>query len=85
MKTVQMAKIVAMLENGCSGEVIIQSMIDEQIRKGFHALHESLMDEFSRAYGNWSISERKAWRTTDEAYRIEGKIRASMKTHTRGF
>ena len=85
MKTVQMAKIVAMLENGCSGEVIIQSMIDEQVAKGLHALHESLMDEFSKAYGQWSASEREAWRTTDEARRIEGKLRTSMKTHTRGF
>lgn len=85
MKTVQMAKIVAMLENGCSGEVIIQSMIDEQVQKAFHALHESLMDEFSRAYGQWGASEREAWRATNEAHLIEGKIRVSMKTHTRGF
>ena len=85
MKTVQMSLIIAMLQNGHSPEVIIQGMIDEQVRKGFHALHESIMAEFARAQGQWSESERKAWRTTDDAYLIEGKIRVSMKTHTRGF
>lgn len=85
MKTVQMARMIAMLQAGHSQEVIIQGMIDEQVRKGFHALHESIMVEFARAQGQWSVSERKAWRTTDEADLIEGKIRVSMKTHTRGF
>lgn len=85
MKTVKMFKLIAMLENGCEGEVIIKHMIDEQVQKAFRALHESLMDEFSMAYGQWSVAGRKEWRTTDEAHRIEGKIRASMKLHTRGF
>ena len=85
MKTVQMARMIAMLQAGHSQEVIIQGMIDEQVRKGFHALHESIMVEFARAQGQWSVSERKAWRTTDEADLIEGKIRVSMKTYTRGF
>ncbi len=85
MKTVQMSQMIAMLQEGHSREVIIQGMIDEQVAKGFHDLHESIMVEFARAQGQWSTSERKAWRTTDEAYLIEGKIRTSMKTHTKGF
>lgn len=85
MKTVQMSQMIAMLQEGHSHEVIIQGMIDEQVEKGLHALHESIMVEFARAQGQWSASELKAWRTTDEAYLIEGKIRVSMRTHTRGF
>ena len=85
MKTVRMSQMIAMLQNGHSPEVIIQGMIDEQVERGFHALHESIMIEFARAQGHWSASERKTWRATNEAHLIEGKIRASMKTHTRGF
>ena len=85
MKTVQMTRMISLLQSGHSDEVIIQDMIDVQVAKGCHALHESIMAEFARAQGQWSESERKAWRTTDDAYLIEGKIRVSMKTHTRGF
>lgn len=85
MKTVQMSQMIAMLQAGHSQEVIIQGMIDEQIMKGFHALHESIMVEFARAHGQWGAAEQKEWRTTNDAYLIEGKIRASMKTYTRGF
>ena len=85
MRAVRMSQVIAMLQEGHSREVIIQGMIDEQVEKGLRALHESIMVEFARAQGQWNESERKAWRTTDEAYLIEGKIRVSMKTHTRGF
>ena len=85
MRTVRMSRMIAMLQEGHSPDAIVQGMIDEQVEKGFHALHESIMVEFARAQGQWSASELKAWRTTDEAYLIEGKIRVSMKTHTRGF
>lgn len=85
MRTVRMSRMIAMLQEGHSHEAILQGMIDEQVEKGLRALHESIMVSFASASRLWNESERKAWRTTDEAYLLEERIRVSMKTHTRGF
>lgn len=81
MKAIPLFRVLSMIQVTDKVQSLTDTLIEEQVAIGLHALEHNLLDNFARSRGYFSAEARRDWREGHDGRGMAERIRQCIQSN----